>query len=437
MSKPIVAIIGRQNVGKSTLLNRLAGKRISIVEDLPGTTRDRVFADVSWNDKAFTLVDTGGLELGMETEIDRGVKEQITQAMSEADAIIFMVDVKDGIMPADTEIADLVRRLKKPTLLVANKADNDKLEAQAAEFYQLGLGDPFVISAYHGRSTAELIEQIIAMLPETPPSLDEADLMKVAIVGKPNVGKSMLLNTLLGKERVIVSDVPGTTRDAIDTTFDFSGKNVLLIDTAGIRKRGQVETGIEQYSVLRSMRAIDRCDVALLVLDATEMFSAQDTHIAGYIQQAVKGILIIVNKWDLVTGEDRVLWTENTRKQFKFMAYAPVLFISAKFGKGVSEVMPQAYKVYQERIKQIPVAELNGVIQDAIAAHNMPRKGKIVLSIKGVTQTEVNPPTFTFKVNNSNIVHFSYRRFLENKLREAFGFTGTPLRLVFKTGGES
>jgi len=437
LSKPIVAIIGRQNVGKSTLLNRLAGKRISIVEDLPGTTRDRVFADVSWNDKAFTLVDTGGLELGMETEIDRGVKEQITQAMSEADAIIFMVDVKDGIMPADTEIADLVRRLKKPTLLVANKADNDKLEAQAAEFYQLGLGDPFVISAYHGRSTAELIEQIIAMLPETPPSLDEADLMKVAIVGKPNVGKSMLLNTLLGKERVIVSDVPGTTRDAIDTTFDFSGKNVLLIDTAGIRKRGQVETGIEQYSVLRSMRAIDRCDVALLVLDATEMFSAQDMHIAGYIQQAFKGIVIIVNKWDLVNNENQVLWAENTRKQFKFMAYAPVLFISAKFGKGVSEVMPRVYQVYQERIKQIPIAELNGVIQDAIAAHNMPRKGKIVLSIKGVTQTEVNPPTFTFKVNNSNIVHFSYRRFLENKLREAFGFTGTPLRLVFKTGGES
>jgi len=437
LSKPIVAIIGRQNVGKSTLLNRLAGKRISIVEDLPGTTRDRVFADVSWNDKAFTLVDTGGLELGMNTEIDRGVKEQISQAMSEADAIIFMVDVKDGIMPADTEIADLVRRLKKPTLLVANKADNDKLESQAAEFYQLGLGDPFVISAYHGRSTAELIEQIIAMLPETTPSLDEADLMKVAIVGKPNVGKSMLLNALLGKERVIVSDVPGTTRDAIDTTFDFLGNNVLLIDTAGIRKRGQVETGIEQYSVLRSMRAIDRCDVALLVLDATEMFSAQDMHIAGYIQQAFKGIVIIVNKWDLVTNENQALWAENTRKQFKFMSYAPVLFISAKLGQGVGKVMPQVYQVYQERIKQLPVAELNGVIQDAIAAHTLPRKGKIVLSIKGVTQTEVNPPTFTFKVNNSNIVHFSYRRFLENKLREAFGFTGTPLRLVFKTGGES
>ncbi len=436
MNKPIVAIIGRQNVGKSTLLNRLAGKRVSIVEDLPGTTRDRVFTDVSWNDKNFTLVDTGGLELGMQTEIDRGVKEQISQAMSEADAIIFMVDVKDGIMPADLEIADLVRRLKKPMLLVANKADNDKLEAQAVEFYRLGLGDPFIISAYHGRSTAELIEKIIAMLPESAPGFDEADLMKVAIVGKPNVGKSMLLNAILGKERVIVSDIPGTTRDAIDTQLDFMGKHVLLIDTAGIKKRGQIETGIEQYSVIRSMRAIDRCDVALLVLDATEMFSAQDTHIAGYIQQAVKGIVIIVNKWDLVTGENQVIWAENTRKQFKFMAYAPVMFLSAKFGKGVGEVMPQAYQVYQERIKQIPVAELRGVIRDAIASHNLPRKGKMMLSVKGVTQTAINPPTFTFQVNNTKLVHFSYKRFLENKLRESFGFTGTPLRLEFKAGGD-
>ena len=437
MGKPIVAIIGRQNVGKSTLLNRLAGKRISIVEDLPGTTRDRVFTDVSWNDNNFTLVDTGGLELGMETEIDRGVKEQISQAMSEADAIIFMVDVKDGIMPADLEIADLVRRLKKPTLLVANKADNNKLEAQAVEFYRLGLGDPFVISAYHGRSTAELIEKVIALLPESAPSLSEPEMMKVAIVGKPNVGKSMLLNAILGKERVIVSDVPGTTRDAIDTQLDFMGKQVLLIDTAGIRKRGQIETGIEQYSVIRSMRAIDRCDVALLVLDATEMFSAQDTHIAGYIQQAAKGIVIIVNKWDLVTNENQNVWAENTRKQFKFMSYAPVMFLSAKFGQGVGEIMPQAYQVYQERIKQIPVAELRGVIRDAIASHNLPRKGKMMLAVKGVTQTEVNPPTFTFQVNNSKLVHFSYKRFLENKLRESFGFTGTPLRLVFKTGSKS
>jgi GTPase len=436
LSKPIVAIIGRQNVGKSTLLNRLAGKRISIVEDVPGTTRDRVFTDVTWNDRSFTLVDTGGLELGMINEIDRGVKEQITQAMSEADAIIFVVDVKDGIMPADAEIADLVRRLKKPTLLVANKGDNDKLEAQAVEFYKLGLGEPFVISAYHGRSTAELIEKIIAILPESTPSPDEAEIMKVAIVGKPNVGKSMLLNALLGKERTIVSNVPGTTRDAIDTELEFMDKRVLLIDTAGIRKRGHIETGIEQYSVIRSMHAIDRCDVALLVLDATEMFSAQDTHIAGYIQQAVKGIVIIVNKWDLVTHENQALWAENTRKQFKFMAYAPVMFISAKTGKSVQDVMPQAYQVYQERIKQIPAAELRGVMRDAVASHNMPRKGKMMLAVKGVTQTGVNPPTFVFKVNNTKLVHFSYRRFLENKLRESFGFTGTPLKLEFKSGNE-
>ncbi len=258
----------------------------------------------------------------------------------------------------------------------------------------------------------------------------------VAIVGKPNVGKSMLLNAILGKERVIVSDVPGTTRDAIDTQLDFMGKHVLLIDTAGIKKRGQIETGIEQYSVIRSMRAIDRCDVALLVLDATEMFSAQDTHIAGYIQQAVKGIVIIVNKWDLVSGENQAIWAENTRKQFKFMAYAPVMFLSAKFGKGVGEVMPQAYQVYQERIKQIPAAELRGVIRDAIASHNLPRKGKMMLSVKGVTQTDINPPTFTFQVNSTKLVHFSYKRFLENKLRESFGFNGTPLRLEFKAGGD-
>jgi GTP-binding protein len=418
------------------LLNRLAGKRISIVEDLPGTTRDRVFTDVTWNDRSFTLVDTGGLELGMETEIDRGVKDQISQAMSEADAIVFMVDVKDGIMPADAEIADLVRRLKKPTLLVANKGDNEKLESQAVEFYQLGLGEPFVISAYHGRSTAELIEKIIAMLPENVPSLTEPEIMKVAIVGKPNVGKSMLLNAILGKERTIVSNVPGTTRDAIDTQVDFMGKQVLLIDTAGIRKRGQIETGIEQYSVIRSMHAIDRCDVALLVLDATEMFSAQDTHIAGYIQQAIKGIVIIVNKWDLVTNENQALWAENTRKQFKFMAYAPVMFISAKTGRSVQDVMPQAYLVYQERIKVVPEAELRGAMRDAVASHNLPRKGKMMLAVKGVTQVAVNPPTFVFKVNNTKLVHFSYKRFLENKLRESFGFTGTPLRIDFKAGSE-
>lgn len=436
MSKPIVAIIGRQNVGKSTLINRFAHKKIAIVQDLPGTTRDRVFADVSYAGKEFTLVDTGGLELGMETEIDRGVKKQISQAISEADVIIFIVDVKDGVMPADLEIADMVRRQMKPAVLVANKADNEKLEAQAVEFYQLGLGEPFVISAIHGRSTAELLEKIITLLPEPLPQPEEPDMLKVAIVGRPNVGKSMLLNAIIGEQRVIVSNIPGTTRDAIDTRFDFSGKGMLLIDTAGIRKRGQIDIGVERYSVLRAMRAIDRCDVALLVMDATENFAAQDMHIAGYIQQALKGIVIAINKWDLIENEDQRVWAENTRRQFKFMSYAPIMFVSAKTGLGVGEVITQACQVYQERIKQLPATELRGVIQDAIAIHNIPRKGRKTLSVKGVTQTGVNPPTFTFKINDVRLVHFSYRRFLENKLREAFGFTGTPLNLVFKTGGE-
>lgn len=436
MSKPIVAIIGRQNVGKSTLMNRFARRRIAIVEDLPGTTRDRVFADVSCEGKEFTLVDTGGLELGMETEIGQGVKKQIARALFEADVVIFIVDVKDGAMPADLEIADMIRRQKKPSLLVANKADNDKLEANAVEFYQLGLGEPFVISAFHGRNTAELLEKIITLLPEPALEPDEPEIMKVAIVGRPNVGKSMLLNAITGEQRVIVSSTAGTTRDAIDTRFDFSGKAVLLIDTAGIRKRGQVETGIEQYSVLRAMRAIDRCDVALLVLDALENFSAQDMHIAGYVQQALKGIVVVVNKWDLVKNEDQKVWAENTRKQFKFMTYAPIIFVSAKTGDGVDEAIPLSYQIYQERIRQLPATELRGIIQEAIAAHNMPRKGKKMLSIKGVIQTGVSPPTFTFKVNDARLVHFSYRRFLENKLRETFGFTGTPLNLIFKAGGE-
>lgn len=437
MGKPIVAIIGRQNVGKSTLLNRLAGRRISIVEDLPGTTRDRIFTDVSWSGRSFTLVDTGGLEIGMQTKIDSGVKEQISWAMSEADVILFMVDVKDGIMPADLEITDLIRRLKKPTLLVANKADNEKLETQAVEFYELGLGEPFVISAYHRRRTAELIERITALIPESAPTTVESTAMKVAIVGRPNVGKSMLLNAILGKDRAIVSEIPGTTRDAVDTIFDFSGENVLLIDTAGIRRRGHIETGIEQYSVLRSMRAIDRCDVALLLLDASEMFSAQDMHIAGYIQQAFRGVVIIVNKWDLATDENQGLWAENIRKQFKFMSYAPILFVSAKLRQGVSEIIPKAYQVHRERMKQVPLAELKGVMQDALASHNLPRKGKIMLSIKGVAQTDICPPTFTFRVNHTRLVHFSYQRFLENRIRDAFGFTGTPLRLVFKSRGGS
>lgn len=437
MRKPVVAIIGRQNVGKSTLLNRLAGKRIAIVEDLPGTTRDRVFVDVSWQGKEFTLVDTGGLEIGPETELERGVRQQVNTAIEEADVIIFLTNVQSGIMPTDYEIADMLRRTEKPVILVVNKADNDRLEADATEFYQLGLDDPIPISAHHARGTGDLLDRIAQLLPVTPVPSAGPQMMKVAIVGRPNVGKSRLLNAILGQERSIVSELPGTTRDAIDTTVDFMGRSVLLIDTAGIRRRGQVEVGVERYSVLRALRAIDRCDVAVLVLDATELVTAQDMHVAGYIQQAYKGIALVVNKWDLVTEKNTVAWTENIRANFKFIDYAPVLFISALTGQGVKDVLPMADRVYAERMKRLTDAEVRSVIKAALAAHPPPHRGTRQLVVRSGTQTGVAPPVFTFRVNDPKLVHFTYKRFLENQLRQAFGFEGTPLRLEFSSGGEA
>ena len=433
MSKPIVAIIGRQNVGKSTLLNRLAGKPIAIVEDLPGTTRDRIFADVSWQGVEFTIVDTGGLELRPETAVAQGVKEQAEAAVTEADVIIFLVDVTDGVVPSDQEIADMLRQVSKPIVLVANKADNTKLETAAVEFYELGLGEPLAISAYHGRGTAELLDMVTSWLPSPLPVVAEPEIMKVAIVGRPNVGKSMLLNALLGGERVIVDDTPGTTRDAIDTLLDFDGQSVLLIDTAGIRRRGKLGVGVERYSVIRALRAIGRADITLLVLDATELVTAQDMHIAGYIQQAAKGIVLVVNKWDLVVDKSPVEFTRYIRGQLKFMSYAPVLYTSAKFGQGVDKIMPEARQVYHQRLKRLSTAAVNDVVQQAVAAHNLPRIGGKQLKILYTTQPEVNPPTFVFFVNDAKLIHFSYRRYLENKLRQSFDFTGTPLRLIFKT----
>ena len=437
MSKPIVAIIGRQNVGKSTLLNRVAGERIAIIADLPGTTRDRVLASVSWQGTEFTMVDTGGMEAKPQSTIAQGVKEQVEVAIAEADVIIFLVDVKDGIMPFDQEIANMLRQVSKPVLLVANKADNARLESEAVEFYELGLGEPLVISGYHGRGTSELLDRIIALLPVPPPIEAKPEIMKVAIVGRPNVGKSMLLNDLLGEERAIVDDMPGTTRDAIDTLFDFHGQSVLLIDTAGIRRRGRLGVGVERYSVIRALRAIERADIAVLVIDATEPFTAQDMHVAGYIQQAVKGIILVVNKWDLVENKDISEWDRYIRSQFKFMPYAPVLYTSAKFGQGVDKVMPQVCQGYQERLKRLPTAAVNSVVQQAIAAHSPPRTGSKRLKVLYATQAEVNPPTFVFFVNDAKLMHFSYQRYLENKLRQSFGFVGTSLRLVFKTRGES
>lgn len=436
MSKPVVAIIGRQNVGKSSLLNRLAGKRLAIVEDLPGTTRDRMLASVSWQGTEFTLVDTGGLETKPQSTVAQGVKEQVEVAITEADVIIFMVNVRDGVTTLDLEIADKLRQAGKSTLLVANKADNDKLEVEAIEFYELGMGEPLTVSVHHGRGTAELLDKLITLLPVISPVEDKPDFMKVAIVGRPNVGKSMLLNAILGEERTIVDDTPGTTRDAIDTLLDFQGQGVLLIDTAGIRRRGRQGVGIEKYSVIRALRAVDRADIALLVVDASEPFTAQDIHICGYIRQMAKGIVIIVNKWDLIPDNNKTKWNRYIRSQLKFVPYAPILYTSSKLGQGVEKIMPQVYQVYKERHKRLPTAAVNSVIQQAAAAHNLPRTGKKQLKILYATQAEINPPTFVFFVNDTK-VHFSYQRYLENKLRQSFGFAGTPLRFVFKMRSES
>ena len=433
MSKPIVTIMGRPNVGKSTLFNRLLGERRAIVEGLPGTTRDRIYVDTSFWGYELTLVDSGGLEPKPESTLKQKVKQQVEVAIAEADLALFLVDIQEGVMPTDHEIAEILRRSRKPVVLVANKLDSPRQQSELPQFYELGMGEPLPISAYHGKGIDELIEKVTACLPSPPPVSPAAEAMKIAIVGRPNVGKSLLINTLLGEERLIVHEVPGTTRDAVDTVFRSDDENIVLIDTAGIRRRGRIESGIERYSLARTLHAIDRSDVALLLTDAVEGITAQDTHILGYIQQKYKGAVLIVNKWDLVENKDIAQWTEAVRERTKFMPYTEILFLSAKTGYGVERIMPTAKRIYQERLKHLPVASLDNFVKKAVAAHHPPKEGLKQLKIFKATQTEVNPPTFVFFVNNAKLVHFSYRRYLENKLRQSFGFQGTPIRLMFKS----
>lgn len=437
MSKPIVAIVGRPNTGKSTLLNRIMKRPVAITEGSPGTTRDRNIAEVNWRGVEFTLIDTGGLEIEPNTSISRGVKTQVENAISQASVIIDVVDAITGVMPVDLEIADVLRKSNKNILLAVNKADNPKREAEAIEFYELSLGEPLPISAHHNRGIADLLDNIIELLPTEPKTKVMNDSINVAIAGRPNVGKSLLLNALVGEDRALVDDIPGTTRDAVDTRFDFKGQNMLLIDTAGIRRRGKVKAGVEKYSVLRTFKAIDRADVVLLILDATELVTQQDAHIAGYIQDAAKGIIIIVNKWDLIENKDTKTWNKSIQNELKFASYAPILYTSAKTRQGVNKIMPQVSQVYRERLKRLPTAEVNNVIQQAVTAHSRPTSQGKQLKIFYATQAEANPPTFIFFTNDARLVHFSYKRFLENQLRKAFGFNGTPLRLIFKTRGES
>ena len=432
MSKPVVAIVGRKNVGKSTLLNRIAGKRISIVEDLPGTTRDRITVDATWSGRDFTLIDTGGMELDPSDKIDTAVNKQIQTAISEADILIFLVSARDGLLPDDHEIANRLRGVKKPVLLAVNKAEDLRQELSAAEFYRLGLGDPMAISAYHGRGVADLLDKLVEKFPESEAAGSESPEIKIALVGKPNVGKSTLLNTLAGEERVIVDERPGTTRDAIDTLIDYNGQRVILIDTAGIKRQGRIEEGVERYSVLRSREAIERADIALLLIDASQPISAQDTHIAGFIQKAATGVLILANKWDLTKSNDRVEYIKYVKQEFNFIDYASVLFISAKSGEGTTEILPSVIEIYQERTKRLPTSMVNNIVLSAVAEHEPPRKQNRRLRILYATQAAVNPPTFVFSVNDPTLVHFSYERYLENRLRQSFGFKGTPIRMVFK-----
>ena len=436
MPLPLVAIVGRPNVGKSTLFNRLANRRDAIVTDIPGTTRDRLMAEVTWYDSRFVLVDTGGLEPNPQDVLRDQVKSQVEAAVDQADLIVFVVDVEDGLVPMDQEIADWLRQRQKPLVLAVNKVDNEKRRASAAEFEQMGLSEPVQISAYHNLGIYDLMEQVVPTIGASSEEADEApEGMSLSIVGRPNVGKSMLVNAILGEERAIVSEVPGTTRDALDTPFLYGDKPAVLVDTAGIRRPGKLGRSIEFYSVLRAMRAVQRSDIALLVMDATELATAQDAHILGDVWDEYKGIIVVVNKWDLVPKEDpgeREIAVQTIRQRFHFMPYAPIMFTSATKGEGLADLMDLAFEVYGERMRRIPAGMLNHALMDALAGHMPPaRKGKS-LRIGDIRQVDINPPTFLVNVNNPKLVHFSYHRYLENRLRATLGFTHTHLRLVFK-----
>jgi GTP-binding protein len=451
MSKPIIALVGRPNVGKSTLFNRIVGKRLAVVHDQPGTTRDRLHAPAEWSGVSFTVVDTGGIEVLAET-VAAGrrpgpervlaqdsapfiplMRAQAEQAIQEADVVVFLTDAASGLTAGDEEVADVLRRSRRPVFLAANKADNARLRQDAVEFYALGLETVHPISALHGTGVADLLDDVVKALPTSQPEVED-ESVKLAIVGRPNVGKSSLLNKLLGEERAIVSPIPGTTRDAIDTYLEWEGAPITLIDTAGIRRRGKVGRGVEQYSVLRALRAIQRADVALLVIDGVEGVTAQDTHVASFILDEWASVVVLVNKWDAVEKDTHTMveYTQWVREAMRFLDYVPVLFISALTGQRVNKVVPTALAVQQARFQRISTGALNRLVQDALDRHAPPSKRGRRLRIYYASQPGVDPPTFVFHVNDPDLAHFSYRRYLENRLREAYEFPGTPLRLIFR-----
>lgn len=442
MAKPIVAIVGRPNVGKSTFFNRLIGERRAIVEDIPGTTRDRLYGTTDWNGCEFTVIDTAGLLFEEEeeslplAEIARRTREQAELAIAEADAIILLVDGREGLTTADADVAEVLRLTSKPVVLAVNKADSPERRLDAVEFYALNLGEPIPMSAYHGLGTGDVLDRVVEMLPPAPEE-EESDEnhVRIAIVGRPNVGKSSLLNKLIGQERSVVSEVPGTTRDSIDTELFHEDTRITLIDTAGIRRAGRIQRGIEKYSVVRALRAIERCDVALLLIDASEGVTAQDTHIAGMILDAKKSVALLINKWDVIAKDNDTFnaYERQVREAFKFIDYAPLLFVSALSGQRVNRILPLALEVAEQRYKRVPTSELNDLLRQAVRDQPpMATKKGAHLRIYYATQPQVDPPVFLFFANDGELVHWSYGRYLENRIRERYGFGGTPLVIVFR-----
>jgi len=434
LAKPIVAIVGRPNVGKSTLFNKMAGKRISIVEDQPGVTRDRIYTEVEWLDRTFTLIDTGGIEPYSEDLILKQMKQQAEVAIETAEVIVFLVDGQEGITSSDQEVANLLRRTKKKIILAVNKIDAPKYKDNVYEFYNLGLGEPMGISAGQALALGDLLDEIIKNLPvEEEESYDEYTI-KVAVVGKPNVGKSSLVNKILGEERVIVSDVPGTTRDAIDTPFTVGENQYVFIDTAGMRKRGKVFESIERYSVVRSLTAIERADVCLMLIDAKEGVSEQDSKIAGYVHDQGKAVVIVVNKWDIIEKDEKTIerYKADIKNELPFMDYAPMLFISALTGQRVNKVIELINHVSNQHAMRISTGMLNDIVNEAVLMNQPAISGGRRLKIYYATQVSVKPPTFALFVNEPSLMHFSYQRYLENQIRKAFSFEGTPIRFLLR-----
>ncbi len=459
MPKPLVAIVGRPNVGKSTLFNRLTGERLAVVHDQAGTTRDRLVAEAEWGGLTFNVVDTGGIEalprrsgaapLAEDSaQFIPEIRAQAEVAITEADAVIFMTEVTAGVTAADREVADILRRRQTrgaggaphpPVLLAVNKAENIARAGEAVGFYELGMGEPLPISALHGTGTGDLLDALLAALGRTPaPEAEAAESVSIAIVGRPNVGKSSLLNRLLGQERAIVSPVPGTTRDALDTPMTFDGLPLTLIDTAGIRRRGAIDPGVEKWSVLRTFKAIERAAVALLLLDAAQPFNTQDAHIAGFILDQSKSVVIVVNKWDTVEKDEHSMdeYSRRVRESLHFLDYVPMLFISAKTGQRCDQVLPAALRVQEERLVRVPTSALNRLVREAVARHPAPARGTRQLKITFASQVRTDPPTFLFHVNDPDLAHFTYRRYLENQIRREYAFTGTPIRLSFRRKNE-